>query len=95
LIPHIEGLHNDVVPLGLRIDERLLIEIDEAECPQRVSAFRLIRTTFLKSRSTYVRIRPNWLIGALYSPDLAVAVVTARVTSMITSGKPKAYASIA
>jgi hypothetical protein len=33
-------------------------------------------------------MRANWLIGAAYSPDFEAAVVTSRVTSIITNGKP-------
>src|SRR5262245_48759983 len=50
------------------------------------SEFTLIRTTSLKSGFTYVRMRPNWLIGALYSLDVDVAVSPSFVTPIMTSG---------
>ena len=50
--------------------------------------FKLMRTTFLKSGLTYVGMRASWLIGAAVPVAFGAgaAVITLRVTSIITSG---------
>jgi hypothetical protein len=50
--------------------------------------FRLIRTTFLNWGSTSCGILASWLIGAAVPSALGAgaAVITSRVTSIITSG---------